>query len=37
MDFDIKFVIPPDGNWGVVDANGSFNGMVGILQRNWIQ
>lgn len=27
-----KLVLPPDGNWGSPMANGSFNGMLGMVQ-----
>jgi hypothetical protein len=37
MDFHIEFVMPADGKWGVIEANDSFNGIVGVLQRNRIQ
>ena len=31
-----SFVVvePPDEKFGVVDHNGSFNGMIGMIQRN---
>ena len=32
-DYRIRWVEPPDGNWGAVDANGSWNGLVGQMQR----
>ncbi|RUS78740.1 hypothetical protein EGW08_013491 [Elysia chlorotica] len=36
MNFTIRWVEPPDGNWGAVDANGSWNGLVGQMQREEI-
>ncbi|GFN97075.1 glutamate receptor [Plakobranchus ocellatus] len=36
MNFTIEWVEPPDGHWGAVDANGSWNGLVGQMQREEI-
>nr|XP_053649837.1 glutamate receptor ionotropic, kainate 4-like [Cherax quadricarinatus] len=33
MNLRFEIVRPPDGLWGVADANGSWNGMLGMIQR----
>ncbi|XP_063595355.1 probable glutamate receptor [Penaeus indicus] len=31
-----KLFLPYDGNWGAMTSNGSFNGMVGMVQSHWM-
>ncbi|TRY76579.1 hypothetical protein TCAL_10143 [Tigriopus californicus] len=33
MNFTFSIIRPPDGKWGVLEANGSWNGMVGMVSR----
>ena len=31
FNFSLTFTPPPDGNWGAISGNGTWNGMVGML------
>ena len=31
LNFSVRFASPEDGNWGTLDANGSWNGLVAML------
>ncbi len=33
INFTYTLVRPPDGKWGVGDANGNWNGMLGMIKR----
>ncbi len=33
LNFKTEFVSPTDRSWGSRSANGSYNGMMGMLQR----
>lgn len=33
MNFTFSIIRPPDGKWGILEANGSWNGMVGMVSR----
>ena len=33
LGFDIKWTQPADDRWGVVEKNGSWNGIIGDLER----
>ncbi len=32
-DFRFELVMPPDGQWGTIDDNGSWTGLVGVMHR----
>ncbi len=36
MNFTYELDVPPDGQWGANMGNGSWSGMVGMLQREEI-
>ena len=33
MNFTYTYIPPPDGAWGILQENGSWNGMIGLLQK----
>ena len=33
MNFTYTLIKPPDGNWGAIQADGSWNGMVNLLAK----
>ncbi|XP_063840043.1 probable glutamate receptor [Scylla paramamosain] len=37
LGFEYKLVTTPDGVWGAPDANGTWNGLLGLLQRQEVE
>ncbi|XP_045118643.1 probable glutamate receptor [Portunus trituberculatus] len=37
LGFEYELVTPPDGVWGAPDANGTWNGLLGLLQRQEVE
>ncbi|XP_071548114.1 glutamate receptor-like [Panulirus ornatus] len=37
MDFDYELVRPSDGHWGTLLPNGSWSGMIGMVQREEVE
>ena len=36
LDFQIEWILPPDGKWGAQEVEGHWNGLVGLLERKEI-